>query len=379
VGGNVGIGTTDPQSLFDCRVSADAFSQFGLSNDTINFIYHNENPANGDGQSAVFAYRTRTTANHGTGYGHTASNYGLKGYSFWGDNYSFGVAGYNWCDYERSGGVIGGYYSGGTWGSLGYRNSGSTLYGGYFTSSTTGTGAARKSDALIGIGIGAWGELLGADIHGKLYGVYAEGATFSMFSNGAVYKNDIDVHLQNNGNGSVTALYTSVSTDVCVQTCGVATLSGGRADIAFPAEFTAAVSSREPVIVTVTPLGPSSGVYLSGVTQSGFTVVENNDSYGSVTVNYIAVGRRAGFESPMLAPEIMDGQYVSKLSQGLHEDADTQTNGGGLYYENGQLVVGIHPSTLPDPNKQEEVRPLPPENRQTNDPSGATGASPNTR
>jgi hypothetical protein len=38
----------------------------------------------------------------------------------------------------------------------------------------------------------------------------------------------------------------------------------------------------------------------------------------------------------------------------LHNDGDTQTNGEGLYYSNGQLIVGIHPSTLPDPNKPQE-------------------------
>jgi hypothetical protein len=71
-------------------------------------------------------------------------------------------------------------------------------------------------------------------------------------------------------------------------------------------------------------------------------------------VNYIAIGRRAGYENPSLPAELIDGTYVDKMTRGLHNDGNTQTNGEGIYYENGQLIVGIHPSTLPDPNKPPE-------------------------
>jgi hypothetical protein len=113
------------------------------------------------------------------------------------------------------------------------------------------------------------------------------------------------------------------------------------------------------VIVTVTPAGKSNGVYLSEVSRNGFTVVENDDGKSTVTINYIAIGRRAGYENPSLPPEVIDAGYTSKMARGLHNDADTQTNGEGLYYENGHLVVGVHPSTLPDPNKPAEKTVIP--------------------
>jgi len=232
---------------------------------------------------------------------------------------------------------------------MGYKDSGGTGYGGYFNSWNAGGG--KSSQANTGIGVGAWGDLMGANIHGKVYGLYAEGENYATYSNGVVFKNNLDVHLQENGTGTNTVLYTNVSTEVTVQTSGYATLSNGMASIDFDPAFAAAVSSETPVVVTVTPTGNSNGVYLSEVTGKGFKVAENNNGKSSVVVSYIAIGKRAGYEHPNLPKEVIASNYTNNLARGLHNDSDTQTNGEGLYYENGSLVVGIHPSTLPDPNK----------------------------
>ncbi len=356
-GGRVGIGTTSPGSLLDVQFDSNTHNYLGYSSSLGSYNYHNELVVNGDGQTALFAYRTRDTQNDGTGYGISTSNTAMKGYSFWGDLYSFGTAGFNYNDYGRCGGLLGANELGSYWGALGYKNSGLTTYGGYFTSYTSGSG--KSSMANTGIGVGAWGDLIGADIHGKVYGVYAEGENYSMYSNGPVYKNNIDVHLQENGTGTNTALFTNVSTDVTVQTSGYATLSGGKASIVFDPAFAASVSSESPVVVTVTPTGNSNGVYLSEVSKNGFSVVENNNGKRSVTVSFIAIGKRAGFEHPNLSVDVIDAGYTGKMQRGLHNDADTQTNGEGLYYENGQLIVGVHRSVLPDPTKPAEETVIP--------------------
>jgi len=202
---------------------------------------------------------------------------------------------------------------------------------------------------------------MGADIHGIVYGVYAEGENYALYSNGPVFKNNLDIHLQNNGTAAQTVLYTSVSTDATIQTFGVATLINGTVTVAFEAAFADAVSQESPVIITVTPTGKSNGIYLSEISGTGFTVAENNEGKSNTSFNFIAIGKRAGYEHPVLPQEIVDAGYTQKMARGLHNDADTQTNGEGLYYENGQLVVGVHPSTLPDPNKPAEDpdKPLP--------------------
>ncbi|MBK6347406.1 MAG: hypothetical protein IPF68_16030 [Bacteroidales bacterium] len=221
VGGNVGIGTNEPFARLQVNYDDYGLTFSGYSNIYTNYFYHSEDPVNGSGQSNLYSFRTRSSQNDGTGYAYYASNSATKGYSFWGDLYSFGSSGFNYNDYGRCGGILGAEQGGFYWGSLGYKNSALTNYGGYFTSYTIGGG--KSSQANTGIGIGAWGDLMGADIHGKVYGVYAEGENYAMYSNGLVFKNNLDVHLQENGTGTNTVLYTNVSTDVTVQTSGYAT------------------------------------------------------------------------------------------------------------------------------------------------------------
>ena len=351
-GGRVGINTTDPGSLLHVYQNIDEQVHLGYGPGLVSYVHHKEDPVDGVGQASQYAKRSRTSSSPGTGYELWECNSAIKGYNVWGDNFTFGITGHCDNDFPRSGGVLGGYSNLPIWGALGYHSSGGTSYGGYFTSYVAGTGKDKQS-AHIGIGVEAWGDLFGADIHGEVYGLYAEGGNYAMYSDGPVYKNDVDVHLQDNGSGDNTVLYTNVSTHVSVQTSGVATLSSGRTTISFDKAFTAIVSQDEPVIVTVTPMGETNGVYLSEITTSGFTVIENNEGKSNVTVNYIAIGKRAGYEDPQLAPEVIARDYTDKLARGLHNDNDLETDGEGLYFEDGKLTVGIHPSTLPDPNKTE--------------------------
>jgi hypothetical protein len=301
------------------------------------------------GDYAIYGYGTDYSGEDGTGYGKNNTLGGVKGYNLWGNPFTFGVAGYSDLDYNRSGGTFGGYYSGSPWGCLAYRNSGGSYYGCYTTS--YGSGSGKDSEVQINNGIGAWGDLFGADIHGKVYGTYTEGENYAMFTNGTVFKNDLDVHLQKTGNNN-TVLYTNVSTHATVQTSGYASLTNGKSNIAFDEVFANAVSSETPIVVTVTPVGNSNGVYLAEVSNTGFKVIENNGGKSNVTITYIAIGKRAGYENPQLPQEVIDVEYTSKLARGLHNDGDMETDGEGLYYENGKLIVGIHPSTLPDKNKQ---------------------------
>jgi hypothetical protein len=163
-------------------------------------------------------------------------------------------------------------------------------------------------------------------------------------------------------------LYANVSTDVTVQTSGYCRLSNGVCAVTFDENFRRVISTEVPVVVTVTPIGSSAGVHLDRVDRDGFTVVENNAGKSDVQVAFIAIGRRAGYEDPQLPAEVVSADYVDKLSRGLHNDADTSTDGEGLYYEDGRLYVGRHASMLPNSDKSkeraEEARPqLPPRPR----------------
>jgi hypothetical protein len=323
----------------------------GYSTIYANYFRHKESPSDGDGQSTVYAYRMRDSRSDGSSYLASGVNSAIKAFNLWGDSYTFAVAGHSFNDYPRSGGIIGGDNGGTYWGSYGYKNSSSNTYGGYATSWSSGAG---KGDAASGIGLGAWGDLFGADIHGRVYGTYTEGGDYGLYSHGMVVRDDLDVHLQPAGTGSNTVLYTNVSTDVTVQTSGYCRLSQGRCQVTFDENFRRVVSPEVPVVVTVTPIGGSNGVHLDRVDPSGFTVVENNAGKGDAQVAFIAIGRRAGYEDPQLPVEVVSADYVDKISRGLHNDADTSTDGQGLYYEDGRLIVGQHTSMLPNPDKSRE-------------------------
>ncbi len=365
--GNVGINTELPNARLQVRYDDNNYQSFGFASIHGSYYYHNELPANGDGQTSLYAFRTRSAANDGLGYTVSGSNTAILGYSYWGDQYSFGTAGFNYNDYFRCGGILGASVGGSYWGSLGYKTSGGSTYGGYFTSYTSGLG--KSSDAETGIGIGAWGDLFGADIHGKVYGAYFEGGSYATYANGTSFHKGLDVHLQDNGSAKNTVLYSSVSTAAIIQTSGYATISGGEATIAFDPAFSEAVSGSEPVVVTVTPLGNSNGFYLTQVDETGFGLTENNNGKSNVTVSYIAIGQRKGYENPQLPQEVMASDYTAMIGAGLNNDNDTETAGEGLYYENGQLKVGIHASLLPQGNKPvqaENPEPQPKEPQATN-------------
>ena len=359
----VGIGTASPDALLHIHKDIYNSSYFGYLDTRANYFTHREIEADGNGQSCVYASRNRDVRNDGTGYLAIQSNNAIVGSCTWGDLYSFAVFGTNYNDYGRCGGVLGIESDNeGNWGSLGYTSSGLSAYGGYFTTHTSGAGKS-DSDLYTSVGMGAWGDLFGADIHGKVYGAYMEGSHYAGYFHGDVVKDKLDVHLQKNATGTNDVLYTSVSADVTVVTSGTAMLSGGKASIAFDPVFSSAVSATDPVVVTITPIGESNGIHLTQVTSSGFSVAENNAGKSDLLVNYIAIGKRAGHENPDPAKEVIAPDYTGKLSRGLHADGNTETDGEGLYFERGELVVGIHPTLLPDPNRSTVEETIIPEQK----------------
>ncbi|MFH1120712.1 MAG: hypothetical protein V1775_12895 [Bacteroidota bacterium] len=345
-GGRVGVGTTLPQSAFEVYSTENNYAQLGVSEFTGSLFYQNQFPELGFGQSALSATRYRTLSAPGGDYGYVTSNAAIKAYSHWGDSYTYALTAHGWNDFTRSGAVLGAYQAGNYWGSLAYKNSGNTNFGGYFTNSTNGAGKATQ--AKTGIGIGAWGELFGADIHGEVYGIYAEGGDYALYAYGITFQNGPQVHLQPNGTEQQTVLYSNVSTDITVQTSGYAELSSGKATISFDEAFQNSVSPDFPVVVTITPVGYSQGLYLTETSTSGFGVAEAGDAKSNARFAFIAIGKRAGYENSVIPAEVTRADYSSKIGRGLHNDADTKSEGEGLYYENGRLSVGKHPSTNVD-------------------------------
>jgi len=278
----------------------------------------------------------------GSGYG-LSSLSAITGFQRSDSSYAFGTIGYIEELGTRSGGTLGAYHyiTIDYWGCLAYKSSSGTIYGGYFTSSTSGSGKSfNTASPGVNCGIGAYGDLFGADIHGHIYGTFTEGENYGLYSNGHIFQNALSVHLQENEDRTNTVLFSNVSTEVTVQTSGVGRLSAGRGRIGFDENFQKTASPDYPVIVTVTPIGPSQGIYLETADATGFSIRENNGGRSDIEFTYIAIARRKGYENPQLPSEVIAPDYLDKLSRGLHNDADTETDGEGLYYIDGILSVG---------------------------------------
>jgi len=129
---------------------------------------------------------------------------------------------------------------------------------------------------------------------------------------------------------------------------GTARLESGRANVSFDDVFVSKLNGNAPTVV-VTPMGPSNQLYVAEVDATGFSVVENHGT-SDVRFNWIAIAKHKGYENPQLPAEVIAYDYNEKISRGLHNDSDIRTDGEGLYFENGDLIVGVHPSLIPDPN-----------------------------
>jgi len=297
------------------------------------------------------------TYTDGTGYTYSTAIACIAGRSYDGDAYNFGVAGWTYTDDNRSGGAFGGKHSSATgpWGCLCYQNSGGTEYGAYWTSSGSGAGRRRPSpdyndgEAHINIGTGGWGDLFGADIHGNIYGAYIEGGRYALYTHGNNFTDGLNVQLIERPGDDPIIGYTTISNDVTVIASGRASLVSGTANVRFDVNFAEIISSEEPVIVNVTPIVGCNPLYLASSDEKGFTVIESDGGYSNGSFNWIAIGIREGYENGMDLPaEVVAADYNDKITRGLHNDADTQTDGEGLYFETGELVVGKHVSTFPD-------------------------------
>lgn len=74
-----------------------------------------------------------------------------------------------------------------------------------------------------------------------------------------------------------------------VITKGIAQLNDGEVYVPFDAAFKNSLNPQAEIIITVTPLGNTNGVYILSYDENGFTVKENNNGQSNVKFNWIAV------------------------------------------------------------------------------------------
>ncbi len=300
----------------------------------------------------------------GIGYGSAEQGYGVLGMNTVTSDYSVGVLGTvqgvgN--NGKRSSGVFGSNSSGGTQnsaGALGYRVSGNgntTFYGGYFFTSGTanGTGTGRLSSSVVNtgnqaanVGIGAIGGLMGGWAKGSVYGFTTRGDRYSLYVQGREFTNDIITQLSDNGNNQRVATYVPTSTTVDVTAKGIANLNSGNATIAFDRNFSGMVSPKEPIIITVTPIGESNGIHLVRTSENGFTVKENNNGNSNVQFTWIAVATKKGYENISNPSELLTNDYDTKLNNFMIDENDKNAKGQIMWWDGSQIRYSGTPKSL---------------------------------
>ncbi|MBN2057063.1 hypothetical protein JW905_19200 [bacterium] len=292
------------------------------------------------GDYAIYGYGVHFGGDDGTSYQVSDTLGGIKGYNYYGNYYTFGTAGYSDLDYNRCGGTFGGYSAGSIWGCLCYKNSANNSYGGYFTSYTSGSGKV-VGDVVAGIGLSASGNLLGGWLRGETYGQYVRGKRYGQYVHGDTYTNGVVASIQETGGERLT-VYAPASETIDIYAYGVAMLDAGELHVRFSDTFTKLVADPDKVVVTVTPMGRSAGIYLSEVSDGGFVVVDESGENSPVRFSWIAIGPRKGFETHETPVELLAADFDDQMEQVTLSDVDTGITARGLYFDK-ELHFGTPP------------------------------------
>ena len=132
----------------------------------------------------IYAFRsgTNSAASGGTGWPVAQVDAAIKGYSYYGNNYTAGVAGYSQLDYTSSAAVIGGKHNGTTFGALAYKDENSDTWAGFFNGNINIIGTMR----IVG-GVPATGKVLTSDDNGNASWQTLSGATAWATSGNNIY------------------------------------------------------------------------------------------------------------------------------------------------------------------------------------------------
>jgi hypothetical protein len=308
------------------------------------FVYRQQVTANGDGQSTIYGYRDRNNQNDGTSYGQNASNSGVVGMSFWGDQYSFGVGGWNYNDFSRTGGTVGGEIYGNYWGSLGYKNSATVTFGVYGSNAYSNGAGLLTSNTLLGSGGGFFGGITGLMSKGSIIGQLNKGELMATYNSGNTYTYGKNVELVGNEGSQKTPVYAMTALESTIYTKGNAQLVNGQAYISFDANYKKVLG--ETPVVTVTPNGNCNGVYIASVDKNGFTIKEMNNGTSNVAISWIAVGNRIDQRIERALEIVSAPDFDRNVDQVLFDDGNKEGKASGIWWDGTTVRFGEIPSEL---------------------------------
>ncbi len=250
--------------------------------------------------------------------------------------YTFGVAGYNYNDYNRCGGTLGADQGGTYWGSLGYRSSGLLNYGVYGSAAyASGTGFLSNTEKQ-GVGGGFFGGIIGSWSRGEVMGQVNSGELFAAYNVGNVLTSGYSADLVNTGTKRVAA-YSVTSPELKVYNDGSAQLINGTAHITFDGDFKAMIAGKKPT-VTISPVGDCKGLHLVSIDETGFTVAENGGGTANVEFNWIAIGKRVDSENATALPdEITNNNFDAQMNDVMFNENNKEQSGKPIWWDGKKI------------------------------------------
>lgn len=205
------------------------------------------------------------------------------------------------------------------------------------------------------IGLGIYGGVMGGWMRGLVYGTHVKGDRYSLYVDGKAYTNEPLAELVPNADGSRTAAYGLTTQQPEVYAKGKGSLQNGQQYVAFSDVFTN-MANADDLVVTVTPTGPSAGLYIAKQDAKGFWVKENGEGSGTVGFAWTAIAGRKGFEQPNHAPELLQKDFDQKMNGVMYNDNNKTSTPQSLWWDGQQVRFDAPPAKKADPQYQPVVR-----------------------
>lgn len=258
------------------------------------------------------------------------------------NQWAFAVAGRTMNNNDiRVGGALGYQANNGTFGILGYERSNGNNVG--MLSSTNiqqNVGARSSNSSNSSVGVATQGGFLGSYIKGNQYGLITKGDIVGQYTDGSSISNKGYAVVNTTKEGNKTVTYAATSTTVDVSTKGTGKLVNGTAKITFDANYSQLTAKDKPVIVTVTPMGETKGVYIAEVTNNGFIVKENGNGTSNASFYWIAIGEKNNANELNVPSELLAKDFDTNLDSFLTINEEATETSKAMWWNGTSLEFG---------------------------------------